>query len=120
MRGHGGGRHGEQHAVGVDEADLLAVTREGHRLALDHADANLVGEHAHDRGALDPGNGFKLLAALVDGNKEDVAADVFAEDGEHLGAANLGESGGLDVAGAGDAEAGVAFEIGFEDDRPRW
>ena len=115
MRGHGGGRHVEQNAVGVDEADLLAVARKGHGLAFNDVDANLIGEHAHDGGVLDPGDGFKLLAALADGNKEDVAADVFAEDGEHLGAGDFSEAGGLDVAGAGDAEAGVAFEIGLEE-----
>ena len=46
----------EQNAVGVDEADLLALAHERDRLALDDRDANLVGKHAHDGGALDPGN----------------------------------------------------------------
>ena len=92
------------------------MTREGDGLALDHLHANLIGEQAHDRGALDPGNGFKLLAPLVDGYEEDVAADVFTEDGEQLGARDLGESGSLDVACAGDAEAGVAFKIGSGED----
>ena len=116
MRGHGGGGHVEQHAVGIDQADLLAVTRKGDRLPLDYLHANLIGEQAHDRGVLDPGNGFKLLAPLADGDKEDVAADVFAEDGEQLSARDFRESGGLNVAGAGDAEAGVAFKIGSGED----
>ena len=114
MSGHGGGRHVEQNSVGVDQADLLAVARKGDRLPLDYVDTNLVGEQAHDRGVLDPGNSFKVFAPLANGNKEDVASDVFSEDGEHLGAANFGEAGGLDVASAGDAEARVAFEIGLE------
>ena len=63
---------------------------------------------------------FKLLAALAEGNKEDVAADVFAEDGQHLGAAHLGQPGGLDVACAGDAEARVALEIGLEQKSQPW
>ena len=108
-------RHGKQHAVGVDQADLLAVAHEGDRLALHHGDAQLVGQHAHDRGVLDPGNLFQLLAPLVQGNKEDVAADVFAEDGQQVAARDFGQAGGLNVAGAGDAEARVALEIRFED-----
>ena len=54
---------------------------------------------------------FQLLAPLGERNEEDVAADVFAEDGQHLGAAHLGQPAGLDVAGPGDAEAGVVIEI---------
>ena len=54
MLGHGGRGHGEQNAVGVDQADLLALADKGHRLALDHGDANLVGKQAHHRGALAP------------------------------------------------------------------
>ena len=57
---------------------------------------------------------FQLPAPLGQRNKEDVAPDVFAEDGQHLGAADLGESGGLNVACAVDAEARVAAQIGFE------
>ena len=108
MLGHHGGGHGEEHAVFIDKADLLALADEGHGLALDDGDADLVGEQAHDGGALDPGDGFKLLAPLGERDKEDVAADVFAEDGEHIRAADLGKAGGLNVAGPGDAETGVA------------
>ena len=102
--------HGEQNAIGIDEADLLAHARKGHRLALHQRDANLVGKHAHHRGALDPWNLFKLLAALAEGNKENVAPDVFAEDREHIGAAHFSEARGLNVGSAGDAEARVAFD----------
>ena len=115
MHGHGGGRHGEQDAVCIDQADLLPLTGEGHGLPLDYIDANLIGEQAHDGGVLDPGNGFELLAALADGDEEDVAANVFSEDGQHLGAGDLREAGGLDLADAGDAEARVAFEIVLEE-----
>ncbi len=111
MLGHGLRRHGEQHAVGVHQADLLAVAREGYRLALDDCDANLIGKQAHHGGVLDPGNLLQLPAPLVQGHKENVAADVFAEDGQHLGAGHLGEPGGLNVSGAGDAEARVALEV---------
>ena len=76
-------RHGEQHAVGVNQADLLALAHKRDRLALNDRDANLVRQQAHDGGVLDPGNLLQLPAALGEGNKEDVAADVFAEDGQH-------------------------------------
>ncbi len=86
------GRHVEQHAACIDESDLLAVPREGHRLALDNIDANLIGKQAHDRGLLNPGNRFKLLAALVQRNKKNVAANVFSEDWKQLRARDLSES----------------------------
>ena len=88
---------------------------EGDGLALDEADANLIGEDAHDGCVLDPRNSFKLFAALADGYEEDVAPDVFAKDGKHLGAADFSKTGGLDVAGAGDAKTGITLEISFEE-----
>jgi hypothetical protein len=63
-------RHGEQNAVRVHKADLLALAREGHRLPLHHRDANLVGQHAHHRGPLNPGNLLQLLAPLGEGTKK--------------------------------------------------
>jgi len=114
LLGHGSGGHSEQDAAGVDEADLGALTDEGDGLALDELDADLVWEDAHDGGALDPGDLLELMAALGKGDEEDVAADVFSEDGEHVGAGDLGEAGGVDVGGAGDAEACVALDVGLE------
>ena len=76
----------QQHAVGIHQADLLAVAHKSYRLALHDRDANLIGQQAHHRGLLDPRNLLQLLAALSERNKEDVAPDVFAEDRQHLGA----------------------------------
>jgi len=112
---HGGRGHVEEYAVGVDQADLLHMTGKGHRLTFNDVDANLIGEQAHDGGVLDPGDGLELLAALANGNEKDIAAYVFTEDGEELGAGDFREAAGLDLACAGDAEAAVAFEIGFEE-----
>jgi len=114
MLGHGGRGHGQEDAFGVDKADGGTMTDKGDGMTLDDRNANMVGKQAHDRSVLHPGDGFELLAALVERNKEDVAADVFAEDGEDFSARNLGEAGGFDISGAGDAEAGVAAEIGFD------
>src|ERR1035437_10285357 len=114
MLGHGCGRHVEQNSIGVDEANLLSMARKGYWLALDHVDANLIWEQAHYSCMLYPGNRFELFASFVNGNEEDVAADVFAEDGEHLRATYFSEPGGLDVAGTGDAEARVTLEIVLE------
>ena len=47
------------------------------------------------------------------GDKEDVAPDVFAEDRQHLSAADLGEAGGLNVACPIDAETRVALQKGL-------
>ena len=112
--GHHGRRHGEKNPVGVHQADLLPLAREGHRLPLHHRDVNLVREQAHYRGALDPGNLFKLPAPLAQGNEKDIAPDVFAEDRQHLSAADLGEPRGFDIACPLDAEAPVAAQPGFE------
>jgi hypothetical protein len=57
---------------------------ECHRLPLDERNANLVREDAHDRRVLDPGNGFHLLAPIINRNEKDIAADVFTKDGQHL------------------------------------
>src|ERR1017187_7818809 len=114
MLGHGRGRHIEQDSIGVDEADLLFMARKCYWLPLDYVDTNLVREQAHYSRMLYPGNRFELFAPFVDGNKEYVAADVFAEDWKHLRAAYFSEAVGLDVAGTGDAEARVALEIVLE------
>ena len=70
MLGHGCRRHVEQHAIGVDESDLLAVPRKRNWLPLHDRDANLVGQHAHHRGVLDPRNLLKLLASRSTGTKK--------------------------------------------------
>ena len=62
---------------------------------------------------------FELLAALADGDEENVAADVFAEDGQHLCAAHFGEPGGLDVFRPGDTEARVALQVVAHHQRER-
>src|ERR1039458_3032195 len=90
------------------------MARKCYWLALDYVDANLIRKQAHYSRMLYPGNCFQLFAPFVDGNEEYVAADVFAEDGEHLRAAYFSEAGGLDVAGTGDAEARVTLEIVLE------
>ena len=112
--GHQRCRHGEQNAVGVHQPELLSLPCKGHRQPLHHRDANLVRQQPHHRGPLHPGHLLQLLAPLTQRNKEDVAADVFAEDREHLRTAHLGQPGGLDVAGPGNAEALVAHNISFE------
>src|SRR3569833_3183535 len=109
LRHHRGGL-GEEYPIGVDEFHLRTLADEGNRLALNDGDANLIGKYPHHGGVLDPGNLFELLATFLDGDEEDVSADVFAEYGEHVGAADLSEAGGLDVSGSGNAEAGVVLE----------
>ena len=111
MRCHGGGTHVEKNSVGVDQANLLAVAREGDRRALNNLHTNLVGQQAHHGRVFNPRNRFKLFAALADGHEEDVAANVFAEDRQHLRSTHFSEPGGLDVIGSGDAEAGIALEV---------
>ncbi len=44
-------------------------------------------------------------------HKKYIAAKVFAEDRQQIGAGHFGKPAGLDVAGAGDAETRIAFEI---------
>ena len=110
MLGHGFRRHVQQNAVGIDQPDFLAMPRKRHRLPLHHCNANLVGQHAHHRGPLDPRNLLKLFAPRIDGNEKDVAAHVFAEDRHHLRAAHFGEAGGLNVLAACNAEARIALE----------
>src|ERR1700679_3909422 len=113
MLSHGGRAHGEQDAIGIDETDLLALTNQWDGCALDNADANAVGQDAHDGGALDPGNLLKLLAAIAEIDEEDVPADVLAEDGKQIGARDLTQAGGFNVGASGDAEAGVALKVSF-------
>src|SRR6185437_4974940 len=110
MAGHGGRGHGEQHAVRVDETDVIADAGEGNRLALDDGDSDLIGEQTHDGGALDPGNLLELTAAQVEGDEEDVAADVFAEDGQHLGAGYFRQASRRNVFSSGDAVTSVMLE----------
>ena len=112
--GHGRGRHGEKNPAGVNQSDLLALPCEGHRLPFHHGDANLVREQPHYRSPLHPGNLFQLLAPVVEVDKKDVFPDIFAEDRQHLRAAHLGQPGGLDVADPGNAEAGIAPQVGLE------
>ena len=95
------------------------MPRKRHRLPLHHVDANLIGQHAHHRRMFNPGNGFKFPAPLADRHKKDVAADVFAEDRQHLRAADFREPGRLDIAGAFNAEAPVAFERLFKENARR-
>ncbi len=103
-------RHGQQNAVGIDEANLLPLAHKRNRRALHNIDANLIGKEPHHGGALHPRNLLKLLAAFAEMNKEDVLADVFAKHRKHLRARYLGQARGLNVACARDAEARVALE----------
>ena len=111
---HGRGRHGQEDAVGVDQPDLLAVTHESDRRALHDRDAQLIGQNAHHRGLLDPGNLFQLPAAIVQRHEEDIAAHVFAEHGQDVSAGDLPEAIGLNIPGSRNAKPRVAFEVGFE------
>ncbi len=53
------GRHCEQDAIGIDKTDLLALADEGDgRRRSTIADTDAVGQQAHDRGTLNPGNLF--------------------------------------------------------------
>ena len=52
----------------------------------------------------------RAVAALREGHEEEVAADVGAEDGEEVGAAELAVAEGLDGGGGFDAEARVVIE----------
>ncbi len=108
--GHGLRRHAEQHSVRVNQSNLLAVPGKRHRLPLHNRQANLVGQHAHYSRVLDPGNTLKCPASLIQRHKKNVAADVFAKDGQQVGAAHLGEARSVNVAGTGDAETRIAFE----------
>ena len=82
-------RLGQQNAIGVDEANLRTLTKKGDRLALHHRDANLIGQQPHYGCMLDPGNLLELLAAFAERHKENVAANIFTEDRQHLCAAHL-------------------------------
>ena len=108
--GHRLRRHREQNAVCVHESDLLAVPCKCHRLPFYDCDANLIGQHAHHRGVLDPGNLLQFPPARAQWNKKDVAANVFTEDRHEIAAAHLRESCGLNIVGACDTEARIAFE----------
>ena len=73
-RDHGEGivfcRHGcwwqmQQNAAGVDQADGIALTHEGHGRAFDDGDPQLVWHQAHDGCVLHPGKLLEGGAALV-------------------------------------------------------
>ncbi len=112
------GRHVEQHAGGVDQADLRALADEGDRGALGDLDAEVVGEQAHDGGALDPGKRFELEAAVGERDLEDVALEVVAEDVEQLLAGDVGVADDLDGGGGREDEALVVEEeVADEEER---
>ena len=69
-----------------------------------------MGKEAHDGGLADPGDLLEGEAALREGDEEEVASDVGAEDGEEVGAAELAVAEGLDGGGGIDAEAGIVIE----------
>ncbi len=115
MLGHEAAGMEQQNSVGVNEPDLLTLAYKGHRLPLHKLNANLVWEQTHDRSVLYPWNRFKLLAPVAEVDKENIAADVLAEDGQQLGAAHLSHAGGLDIAGACNAEASVALKKCFQE-----
>ena len=108
---HHGRRHGEQNAVGVHQSDLRSHARESHRLALHHRDANVVREQAHHRGFFDPGNLLQLPAPLAERDKKYVAPDVFAEDRQHVSAADFAQPGNLNAVCPFDAETRVVVQI---------
>ena len=105
MLGHHRRRFGEQYAIRINKANLRALTKKRDRLALHDGDTNLVRQQTHDRSVLDPGNLLKLLATFTERHKENIAADIFAKDRQHLSAAYLPQAGGLNVTGARDAKA---------------
>ena len=89
--------------------------------ALGDRHAQLIGEQAHHRGVLDPGNLLELCAAPRQRHEEEIAPDIGAEDGEQIGAGQLSASErarwgsgavaeGLDGGGGFDAEARIALE----------
>ncbi len=104
------GRHVEQDAGGIDQADLGALADEGDRGALGDLDAEAVGEQAHDGGALHPGKRFELAAAVGERDPEDVALEVVAEDVEQLLAGDVGVADDLDGGGGREEEALVVQE----------
>jgi hypothetical protein len=61
---------------------------------------------------LDPGQALELLAAVVEGDGEDVAVDVVAEDAEELWAGEVLVAGDLDGGGGADGELGAGEEHG--------
>ena len=100
--------------VGLIVFVIGAATHEGHRLALHYLDTNPVRKHTHHCGPLHPWNLFQLPAPLGEGNKKDVAPDVFAEDRQHFSTAHFSQARSFNVARPGNAKARVALEIGFK------
>ena len=77
-----------------------------------------IGQQAHDRGGLDPGNLLELLLALGERNEEDVAADVAAHHLHDLRVADVADAGDFDLVAGVEPEApGIrAVAVGHERD----
>ena len=65
----------------------------------------MVGQQTHDGGVRDPGEAFEVGAALGQGDAEDVAFEVGAEDAEYLGAGDVLVAGNGDIGRGGEQEA---------------
>ena len=74
--------------------------------------ANLAGQHAHHRCVLDPGNAFECPPSLVQvAQKIHCGRCLRRRRAARSARVTSVRPAGLDVAGAGDAETRVAFEI---------
>src|SRR6266446_8888685 len=66
----------ENHAVGIDESELGAITQEADGRALGQVQAKPIGENALYGGGLDPGNFFERTSPRVQRNAQNAAAVV--------------------------------------------
>ena len=74
-----GGSHSKQDAVAIHQSNFLVVANEGDGSAFHDGDAKLIGQQAHDRGMLHPGQALQVSAALRQRNKENIPANIAAE-----------------------------------------
>ena len=105
-----GRRHGEDDAVRVDQADRAAFAHEGSGHALHDGDPQLVGQQAHDGGALHPRELLQFGTPRGKRNSEKIVAEVGTKDAEQVGVGDLAVAEDLDRRGAIDAKTRVVQE----------
>ena len=99
----------DHRAAAVDQVDLAAMLPQRHRLALDQADIDRVGQAALDQRRADPGQAFELLFGALRVDRQDRRAGAGAERGEDRLAVGRGAPLDADV-GDPEPERGAGFD----------
>src|SRR5438105_914240 len=83
-------------------------------IALLYRDSNLIRQQPHHSSRMHPGHAFELAFAIVNGNEEDVPADIAAENIEHLRTGDVLRSLNCDLLTRFHAKSRRDFSIVIE------